>query len=294
MRIIIAGGTGFIGAYLKKRFEEQGDVVKIISRGNNHIPWVHDRLVEELEQTDLLINLAGRSINCRHTPENKKQILQSRLESTALLGNAAAACKNPPVLWINASASAIYKPSERVVSVEQSSELATDFLGTVVRQWEDVFFGFQTPQTRQVTLRTAVVLGRNKGAFPPLLTLVRLGLGGKVGTGKQIFSWIHIEDYFRIIMFITQNSSIKGIVNCTSPKPVSNIELMRSIRKIAGKPMGLPAPEFAVKIGALLIGTESDLLLNSSNLYPEVLMNAGFEFEFKDIDNAITDLIHSK
>ncbi len=294
MRIIIAGGTGFIGTYLKKIFEEQGDVVKIISRSNNHIPWVHDRLVEELEQTDLLINLAGRSVNCRHTPENKKQILQSRLESTALLGNAVAACKNPPALWINASASAIYKPSERVVSAEQSSDLATDFLGTVVRQWEDVFFGFQTPQTRQAALRTSVVLGRNEGAFPPLLTLARLGFGGKVGTGKQMFSWIHIEDYFRIIMFIVQNPLIKSVVNCTSPKPVSNAELMRSIRKNLGMPVGLPAPEFAVKIGALLIGTESDLLLNSSNLYPEVLMNAGFEFEFKDIDSAITDLIHSK
>jgi hypothetical protein len=294
MRIIIAGGTGFIGTYLKKIFEEQGDVVKIISRSNNHIPWIHDRLVEEIEQADLLVNLAGRSINCRHTPENKKQIVQSRLDSTALLGNAVAACKNPPALWINASASAIYKPSERIVSTEQSSELATDFLSMLVRQWEDVFFSFQTPQTRQVALRTSVVLGRNEGAFPPLLTLARLGLGGKVGTGKQIFSWIHIEDYFRIIMFIAQNLAIKGVVNCTSSKPVSNAELMRSIRKNLGMPVGLPAPEFAVKIGALLIGTESDLLLNSSNLYPEVLMNAGFEFEFKDIDSAITDLIHSK
>lgn len=294
MNIVIAGGTGFIGTYLKKRFEDQGDVVKIVSRNINHIPWTHKSLVAELEGIDLLINLAGRSINCRHTVENKEQILQSRLKSTQLLGEAVLACKNPPKLWINASASAIYKPSETVVSTEKTTDLATDFLGTVVAQWEKVFFGFKNTKTRQIALRTSVVLGRSEGAFPPLYNLSRFGMGGPVGNGRQIFSWIHLEDYFRIIMFAVENLNISGVINCTSPNPLSNAALMKVMRKNAGMPFGMPAPVFAVKIGAMLIGTESDLLLNSSNLYPEVLINAGFEFKFKDVDSAIADLKKSK
>lgn len=294
MNIVIAGGTGFIGTYLKKRFEEQGDVVKIVSRNINHIPWIHKSLVSELEGIDLLINLAGRSINCRHTIENKEQILQSRLKSTQLLGEAVSACANPPKLWVNASASAIYKPSETVVSTEKTKDLATDFLGTVVTQWEKEFFGFENAKTRQIALRTSVVLGRSEGAFPPLYNLARFGLGGQVGNGKQMFSWIHLEDYFRIIMFAAENLNIAGVINCTSPYPLSNAALMKVMRKNAGMPFGMPAPVFAVKIGAWFIGTESDLLLNSSNFYPEVLINAGFEFKFKDVDGAIADLIHSK
>lgn len=293
MNIVIAGGTGFIGTYLRKRFEEQGDVVKIVSREINHIPWTHNNLVCELEGVDLLINLAGRSINCRHTDENKEQILQSRLKTTQLLGNAVLACKNPPKLWINASASAIYKPSDTFVSTEKTTDLAADFLGTVVAQWEKMFFGFENAGTRQVALRTSVVLGRGEGAFPPLYNLARFGLGGQVGNGKQIFSWIHLEDYFRIIMFALENLNISGIINCTAPNPVSNATLMKVIRKNAGMPFGLPAPVFAVKIGARLIGTEPELLLNSSNLYPEVLINAGFEFKFNDVDSAIVNLMHS-
>lgn len=292
MNIVIAGGTGFIGTYLRKRFEEQGDVVKIVSRDINHIPWTHKSLVSELEGIDLLINLAGTSINCRHTDENKEQILQSRLKSTQLLGGAVLACKNPPKFWINASASAIYKPSETFISTEKTTDLATDFLGTVVAQWEKVFFGFETAGIRQLVLRTSVVLGNGEGAFLPLYNLARFGLGGPVGSGKQIFSWIHLEDYFRIIMFAIENPNISGIINCTSPNPVSNATLMKVIRKNARMPIGLPAPVFAVKIGAKFIGTESDLLLNSSNLYPEALINAGFEFKFKDIESAVADLIH--
>lgn len=294
MNIVIAGGTGFIGTYLKKRFEEQGDVVKIVSRNINHMPWTHKSLVSELEGIDLLINLAGRSINCRHTVENKEQILQSRLKTTQLLGKAALACKNPPKLWVNASASAIYKPSETVVSTEKTTDLATDFLGTVVAQWEKMFFSFESAKIRQIALRTSVVLGRNEGAFPPLYNLARFGMGGQVGNGKQIFSWIHLEDYFRIIMFAVKNSNISGVINCTSPDPLSNAALMKVMRKNAGLPIGLPAPVFAVKIGAMFIGTESDLLLNSSNFYPEVLINEGFEFKFKDVDSAIADLKQSK
>lgn len=294
MNILIAGGTGFIGTYLKKRFEEKGENVKLVSRTGIDVPWVHQSLVDELEHTDMVINLAGKTINCRHTGENKKMILDSRIKATSLLGNAIAACKNPPLLWVNASASAIYKSDTIAPATETSEHLADDFLADVVRQWETDFFSFKLPSTRQIALRTSVVLGRSKGAFPSLLRLTRLGLGGKVGNGKQIFSWIHIGDYFRIVEFLIQNDSITGVVNCTSPAPLSNAALMKEMRSKVKIPFGLPAPEFAVRIGAFFIGTESSLLLDSTNIYPERLLNAGFKFKFGDISTAISDLVSSK
>lgn len=294
MNILIAGGTGFIGTYLKKRFEEKGENVKLVSRTGIDVPWVHQSLVDELEHTDMVINLAGKTINCRHTGENKKMILDSRIKATSLLGNAIAACKNPPLLWVNASASAIYKSDTIAPATETSEHLADDFLADVVRQWETDFFSFKLPSTRQIALRTSVVLGRSKGAFPSLLRLTCLGLGGKVGNGKQIFSWIHIGDYFRIVEFLIQNDSITGVVNCTSPAPLSNAALMKEMRSKVKIPFGLPAPEFAVRIGAFFIGTESSLLLDSTNIYPERLLNAGFKFKFGDISTAISDLVSSK
>lgn len=294
MNILIAGGTGFIGTYLKKRFEEKGENVKLVSRTGIDVPWVHQSLVDELEHTDMVINLAGKTINCRHTGENKKMILDSRIKATSLLGNAIAACKNPPLLWVNASASAIYKSDTIAPATETSEHLADDFLADVVRRWETDFFSFKLPSTRQIALRTSVVLGRSKGAFPSLLRLTRLGLGGKVGNGKQIFSWIHIGDYFRIVEFLIQNDSITGVVNCTSPAPLSNAALMKEMRSKVKIPFGLPAPEFAVRIGAFFIGTESSLLLDSTNIYPERLLNAGFKFKFGDISTAISDLVSLK
>ena len=294
MNILIAGGTGFIGTYLKKRFEEKGENVKLVSRTGIDVSWVHQSLVDELEHTDMVINLAGKTINCRHTGENKKMILDSRIKATSLLGNAIAACQNPPLLWVNASASAIYKSDTIAPATETSEHLADDFLADVVRRWETDFFSFKLPSTRQIALRTSVVLGRSKGAFPSLLRLTRLGLGGKVGNGKQIFSWIHIGDYFRIVEFLIQNDSITGVVNCTSPAPLSNAALMKEMRSKVKIPFGLPAPEFAVRIGAFFIGTESSLLLDSTNIYPERLLNAGFKFKFGDISTAISDLVSSK
>lgn len=291
MNILIAGGTGFIGSYLKAGFEKSGDKVSIISRGENNISWQKESLINALESADVLINLAGRSINCRHNQANKMNILNSRIGTTYQLGDAIRNCQKPPSIWINASAAAIYKPNDNQPSTESSTDFGTGFLSDVVCQWEKVFFDFKLSATRQVTLRTSVVLGRHSGAFPSLFNLTRFGLGGKVGNGQQIFSWIHIEDYYRIIRFIIQKPEISGPANCTSPTPVSNAELMKKMRSHSGMPLGLTAPVFAVKVAAKLIGTESELLLDSSNLYPEVLLNARFIFKFPTIDAAIDDLL---
>jgi len=291
MKIVIAGGTGLIGTYLNDRFSEQSDNVLIVSRIKGHVSWNHQELINALEGADLLINLAGKTINCRHTTKNKAAILKSRIETTDILGKAVLACNNPPRLWINASASAIYSADVKEPAIESSTQLANDFLADVVKEWEKKFFSFQLSQTRQLALRTSVVLSSNGGAFVPLSLLTKFGLGGKQGSGNQKFSWIHIEDYYRLILFL-MNNPLKGIINCTSPHPISNSELMLAFRKCYGVKFGLPAPAFAIKIGAAIIGTESSLLSNSSWLYPQSLLNSNFEFKFPFIENAITDLMY--
>jgi len=290
-KVVIAGGTGFIGSYLVKRFEETGYHVLIVSRDPNHISWKPIDLTESFEDAELVINLSGKSINCMHNEENKKQILDSRINTTIWIGNAILACRNPPKLWINGSACGIYKPSFDHAMTEDETDLGNDFLADVVRQWEKAFFGFKLPETRKVALRTSVVLGRKGGALLPLVLLGRLGLGGKQATGNQIFSWIHLEDYFRILQFLIENKTLKGVLNCTSPNPLNNGDLMYSLRRTLRMPIGIPAPEFAITFGAKIIGTEPELILNSSYVIPKRLLDSGFKFIFPDINKALADLL---
>ncbi len=291
MRIIIAGGSGLIGSYLKKTFEEAGNTVEIVSRQSGFIPWKHDQLVTHLEDSDVLINLSGHSINCRHNAANQTLILKSRVDSTRMLGKALKQCKQPPILWINASASAIYSHTEKTQHSEKSQDFANDFLAKVVEKWEKTFFDAQVLGVRQVALRTSVVLDQQDGAFKPLLLLSRFGLGGQVGNGKQVFSWVHIEDYSRIVQFVINNVSIKGVVNCSAPFPVSNAVLMRAFRQSVNMKIGIPAPKFLVKIAAIFIGTEASLILDSTNIYPDKLIKSGFKFKFDCIDKAILNLV---
>lgn len=290
-KVVIAGGTGFIGSYLARRFVDTGYQVLIISRDPKHVSWKPVDLIESFENADMVINLAGKSINCRHTDENKKEIIESRINTTLWIGNAILAGKNPPKLWINSSACGIYKHSVDQPMTEDLTELGTDFLSDVVRQWEKTFLGFHLPTTRKVVLRTSVVLGKNGGAILPLARLSRIGLGGRQAEGSQIFSWIHIEDYFQILIFLAENDSIKGIINCTSPHPVTNNDLMRTIRKTLGVPFGIPAPKFAINLGAKIIRTEPELILNSSYVIPKRLLESGYHFKFPDIEKALVDLL---
>jgi len=290
-KVVIAGGTGFIGSSIAKRFRETGYEVLIISRNSNHISWKPIDMTEAFENAEIIINLAGKSINCRHTDANKKTITDSRLNTTLWIGNAILACKNPPKLWINSSACGIYRPSVNQPMNEDEEELGTDFLAEVVKKWEKVFFGFQLTETRKVALRTSVVLGKNGGALLPLVWLSRLWLGGKQGNGNQMVSWIHLEDYFQILLFLIENKSIQGVLNCTSPQPVDNNLFMKSIRKTLRIPIGLFSPKLMINLGARLIGTEPDLILNSSFVIPKRLQSAGFEFKYPDIDSAFNDLL---
>ena len=290
-KVVIAGGTGFIGTYMARRFEESGYEVLIVSRSPEHISWNPIELIQALEGAELLVNLAGRSINCRYTEENRKAILESRINTTLWLGNALLACVNPPKLWINASATGIYKSTTDRALTEDEAEYGNDFLAEVVCNWEKTFFAFKLADTRQVALRTSVVLGRNGGALLPLVLLTRLGLGGMQGDGTQIFSWIHVEDYFQIVLYVLENQSLHDVINCTSPNPVSNQKFMQVVRNMLGFPFGIPAPKLIIRISSKLIGIEPELILNSVNVLPKRLLEAGYEFRYPKVEKALKDLL---
>ncbi|HLP04477.1 MAG TPA: TIGR01777 family oxidoreductase [Paludibacter sp.] len=293
-KVVIAGGTGFIGSYLTSRFNKNGYDTFIVSRQPGHVSWNEAELTDALEEAELVINLAGKSINSIHSGSNKKELVSSRLNSTRKIGNAISACKTPPKLWINASAAGIYKPSSTHGMTEKKHETDDSFLARLVSEWENTFFDFRLPATRQVALRTSVVLGKDGGALKPMSKLASLGLGGPQAGGQQVFSWIHIEDYFRIILFLLENPELKGIFNCTAPTPVSNKEFMFTLRDAKKVGIGIPAPEFAIRLGAKLLGTEPDLILKSSYLIPENLLSAGYQFNFPTLESALTDIFKTK
>lgn len=293
-KLVLAGGTGFIGTYLARHFRLLGFEVIIISRGAGDLTWSdHAGLVGALENADALINLAGKSVDCRYNEHNRKEILLSRTETTRILGEAIGACQHPPRLWINSSTATIYRHAEDRPMTEASGEMGTGFSVEVAKAWEAAFFSFQLPDTRQVALRIAIVLG-NGGVMKPFLHLVRYGLGGPQGHGRQMFSWIHIEDLFRCIRFVMDHEDLSGVYNCAAPGPVTNTDLMHTIREITGTRFFLPAPAWLLGIGAWLIRTETELILKSRWVIPEKLLRAGFVFAYPSLDGAIRQIVPKK
>ncbi|MDN7246196.1 TIGR01777 family oxidoreductase [Planococcus shenhongbingii] len=290
-KVVIAGGTGFIGQYLEKQFKEQGYEVHIISRQSNQILWNdHRGIVAALEGAELVVNLAGKSVNCRYNAKNKKEILESRTKTTQLLGDAVAACENPPPLWVNASTATIYRHAEDRPMTEEKGEFGSGFSVEVGQAWEQAFFAFQLPKTRQAALRMAIVLGEG-GVMEPYKNMVRFGLGGKQGKGQQMFSWIHIEDVFRILLFLLDHKDLSGIINASAPNPVTNRELMESMRKAMNRKLGLPAAKWMLEMGAVALGTETELILKSRWVLPERLERAGFEFKYESLDQALGQIL---
>ncbi|MDY7224392.1 TIGR01777 family oxidoreductase [Halalkalibacterium halodurans] len=291
-KIVLAGGTGFIGQYLQQRFEENGDEVVIISRRAPHVSWDDSEAVREaLEGADMLVNLAGKSVNCRYNEQNKKAILQSRIDTTNKLGEAVLACERPPKLWLNSSTATIYRHAEDRPMTEANGELGSGFSENVAKAWEEAFFSFQLPDTRQAALRISIVLGGDGGALTPYRYLTKFGLGGKQGSGKQMVSWIHVEDVFRVIRFIEEQEALEGVINCTSPQPVSNKVLTTAIRRAMNMKIGLPATAWMLEIGTFLLRTESELILKSRWVLPERLLQAGFTFQYETIDDALSEIL---
>lgn len=291
-KVVIAGGTGFIGQFFEREFIKLGYDVIIISRRPQHVSWENEEgIVEALNHAELLINLAGKSVNCRYNEKNRQEIMNSRLMTTNQLGEAMKRCTAPPKLWINSSTATIYRHAEDRPMTETDGEVGSGFSVDVATAWEDAFFSFNLLNTRQVALRIAIVLGKNGGVIVPYQNLVKFGLGGNQGSGHQKFSWIHVEDLFRIVLFLQKRKDIKGVINCSAPSPVTNQELMQSIRSTMNVPFGFPAPKWMLELGSILIRTETELVLKSRWVIPERLQKEGFNFTYDTLDKTLKDIL---
>ncbi len=292
-KIVIAGGTGFIGIYLQQKFEEMGYDVKIISRQKKHIEWSDEAaVINSLEHAEILINLAGKSVDCRYNEKNKKEIYDSRINTTKQLGAAILKCNNPPTLWINSSTATIYRHAEDRPMTETNGEIGNGFSVGIATAWEKAFFDFNLQNTRQVALRMAIVLGKDGGVILPLKNLVQFGLGGKSGKGNQMFSWIHVEDVLRIILFVQENKNLTGAINVAAPNPETNLSFMKKLRINLHMPFGFATPTWLLKIGAVIIKTETELILKSRWVIPERLSKEGFVFKFPTLDTALSNILN--
>jgi len=317
LRIVLPGGSGQVGQMLARHFQEQGHHVTVLTRGPYSAPWqtMHwdgetaGEWTECLEGADLCINLAGRSVNCRYTSANRRAIYSSRIQSTRLLGKVIAGLSAPPKVWINASAATLYKhavdangvdlPSDENSAIEPETASGPEpwsnrrgFTPRVVRDWEAAFFATATPRTRKIALRSTVVLSPTPGsAFGVLSNLVRASFGGTQGNGRQFVSWIHEADYARAIDFLFAHEELAGPFNIAAPNPLSNREFMAALREAWDVPNGLPAPALAIRLGAIFLRTEPELVLQSCRAIPGRLLEAGFQFEFPEWLDAAEDLV---
>jgi uncharacterized protein len=309
MKIVIPGGTGQVGTLLARAFVKDGHDVVVLSRGQPKagswrvVPWDGASLgnwAAELEGADAVINLAGRNVNCRYTAKNRRQIMDSRVNSTRAVGEAIKLCNRPPRVWLQASTATLYAhrydaPNDEATGIVGGSETdAPDtwrFSIDVATSWERAAHAFELQHTRRVLLRTAIVFNPDHGsAFDILLRLVRFGLGGTSGNGRQFVSWIHETDFIRAVRWLIGNESVEGAVNFAAPNPVPNDEFMRTLREEWGSRVGLPSPEWLLEVGALFIRTETELLLKSRRVVPGVLTALGFRFEFPTWREAAHDL----
>ena len=299
-KLIIAAGTGFLGQVLVDHFKDSFDEIVILTRGKsenkNNIKYVNwnaktfSGWEKELENTDVLINLAGKSVDCRYNEKNKQEIFNSRIESTKILNEAVLQCENPPKHWLNSSTSTIYRFSLDKQMDETTGEIGNDFSMNIAKSWEKAFFETKTPKTLKTALRTSIVLGKNGGAFIPLKTLAKLGLGGKQGNGKQFISWIHEKDFARAVAFVIENK-LENEINIVSPNPIRNVDFTTKLRKAVGMPFGISQPEWLLEIGSKIINTETELVLKSRNVIPKRLQENGFTFKYNCVEKTFENLL---
>jgi uncharacterized protein (TIGR01777 family) len=308
MKIVIPGGTGQVGTVLARAFMAGGHDVVILSRSAKKedwktVDWDAETLGEwtkEIDGADVVINLAGRNVNCRYTPENRREIMDSRVNSTKIVGEAIAGATNPPKVWLQMSTATIYAhrfdaPNDEFTGIIGGSESdvprSWDFSIEVARNWEKAANDTDTPHTRKVMMRAALVLGPDKGGiFDTLLGLVRMGLGGTAASGRQYISWLHEQDFIRAVFWLIEHEEISGPINLAAPNPLPQAEFMPVLRKAYGMPLGLPAMKWMLRLGALLMQSETELILKSRRVVPTRLLEAGFKFDFPEWDDAAKDL----
>lgn len=304
-KLILAGGSGQMGTAIKNHFKDLADEIIILSRSAKPqqdnvktIEWDGKTVgdwYKELENTDILINLAGKNVNCRYNKKNKKEIFDSRTNSIDSLSEAVKKCHVAPKLWIQCASATIYRHAEDRSMNEVNGEIGEGFSVEVCKRWEKEFSErtINFKETRKVILRTSLVLGKTEGVFPRLKNLVRFGLGGKQGNGRQWVSWIHETDVAGMVEWIAEHNKIDGVINCTSPYPLQNKPFMKVIRQIYGMPFGLPAPTWLMELGAFVIGTETELILKSRWVVPDKIKESGYQFKLPLLQDAIRQILNS-
>jgi uncharacterized protein (TIGR01777 family) len=314
MKIIIAGGTGHVGAALLRFWAEAGHEIVLLSRRsapkNGHVRTVQwdaksiSTWAQEIDGADVVINLAGCSVNCRYTPAAMKVIMDSRVDSTRVIGEAIAQAQNPPKVWLQSSTATIYAhrfdaPNDEITGIiggdEPDSPIKWRQSIAVAKAWEKTLGEANTPHTRKVALRSAMTMSVDEGSvFDVLSGLAKKGLGGKLGSGKQYISWIREHDFCRALQFLINREDLSGAVNLASPNPLPQAEFARILREAWGIKIGLPAPVWMLEIGTRLMRTESELVLKSRRVVPTRLLEAGFEFDFPDWESASRALVQAQ
>ncbi|RDC64244.1 TIGR01777 family oxidoreductase [Adhaeribacter pallidiroseus] len=298
-KIVIAGGTGALGSAIVARYYNTETEIIILSRRTQpndknirYVAWDAKNLgpwTQELEESTAIINLVGKSVNCRYTEENKKEIIRSRVDSTLVIGQAIQGLAHKPAVWINAGSAAIFGNSGEEIK-DEGSVTGDGFSPEVCKQWEQAFFKISISGVRQVFLRIGLVLQSGKGVLKPFANLAKTGFGGKIGSGEQYMTWIHEEDFVALIDWVIRNE-VNGIIHAASPFPVKNKEFIREIRKALKVPIGLPNPAFLTRFGALFIGTEAELVLSGRRVVSKILAEKQFFFKFPQIQQALRQLL---
>ncbi|HEV7743838.1 MAG TPA: TIGR01777 family oxidoreductase [Pyrinomonadaceae bacterium] len=313
MKIVIPGGSGQVGTILARAFHQRGDDVVVLSRTQNSAtPWrtmkwdgeSRGDWTAEFEGADVIINLAGQSVNCRYTEANRRVIVESRLKSTKVIGEVIAAAAIAPRLWLQASTATIYAhrydaPNDEATGIIGGSEPNAPhtwrFSIDVATSWERIFNEAATPRTRKVLMRSAIIMSPDRdGPFDILLKLVKFGLAGTMGDGRQFVSWIHDVDFVRSVDWLIQHEEFSGPVNLAAPNPLPNSDFMKDLRQAAGMPFGLPATEWMLELGAFLLRSESELMLKSRRVVPRRMLESGFNFQFPTWPEAARDLVERK
>jgi uncharacterized protein (TIGR01777 family) len=301
-KIILAGGSGFLGGLLADSLARRGYEMVALTRAPrkpSDILWDARAVgpwAKELDGAAAVINLTGRSVNCRYTQVNRRLILDSRVLSTRAIGEAIRACVEPPATWLNASTATIYKHSfDR--EMDENGEIAGDkdardeFSVEVAQAWEGALNAAQTPRTRKIPLRLSMVFAPNEGTvYRVLRRLARLGLGGKLASGRQYVAWIHQEDFCRAVEWLLDNQALTGPFNLAAPQPLTNREMMAVLRRGVGAPFGLPAAAWMMEIGAFVLRTETELMLKSRRVVPAKLLQSGFQFNYPRLEEAIAEI----
>ena len=291
-RIILAGGSGFVGSALAMTLRTKGFEPLVLGRGGTDLQWDGKTLgpwAAALDGAEAVVNLTGKNINCRHTEENRREIIRSRVDSARVLGEAITRCSVPPKAFIQASGVGYYGDTGNRIA-DEDSPTGDDFLAGICRQGEGAFYELELPVTRKVILRLAVVLGRDGGALPTLERLTRWFLGGAVGSGRQFMSWVHIEDVVRMFISAIVRPELTGDFNATSPAPVTNSEFMRELRVALHRPWSPPVPAPLARAAAWLMGSNGDLALLSNRCEPRRFLEHGFDFQFPTLPVALADL----